>query len=253
MTVSLSSELLVGFLFALVRTSAWIVVAPPFSSSTIPARVKVVVAAGIAVVLAPSLGSHPELFEVGPFLGGLAYQAFTGLALGFLVLLVFAAVQAAGELIDLFSGFTAASLYDPFSNASATPMGRLYQMVAIGILFAVNGHLMLVRGFMESFEHAPLQGPRLDDLGRLLTHDLAGFMVSALEIAAPMLAALFLAEIAMGLLAKAAPQSNVMVLGFAVKIMLVLVLGTLALPLLTDAVPSLVEDVVRNGTRLVRG
>ena len=253
MTVQLAPELLAGFLFALVRTSAWIVLAPPFASSSIPSRVKVIISASIALFLAPSLKGHPELFEVGPFIAGIAYQAFIGLALGFTVLVIFSAVQAAGELVDLFSGFSAAQLYDPFSNASASPMGRLYQMVAIGLLFAMNGHLMLVRGFMESFQAAPLAGPRLDDLARLFTHDVAALLVSAVEMAAPLLAALFLTELAMGLLGRAAPQTNVLALSFGIKIFVVLVLAGIALPLLPGAVADITKEIVRTSTQLVRG
>jgi len=253
MTVSLAPELLAGFLFALVRTSAWIVVAPPFASNAVPGRVKIVIAVAIALVLAGNdpLAGHRDLFDLGPFVAGVAYQAFIGLALGFAVLMVFAAVQAAGELVDLFSGFSAAQLYDPFSNATATPIGRLYQMVAVGLLFATNGHLRLVAGFMSSFEHAPLTGPRLDDLGRLVTRDVAGLLVAAVEMAAPLLAALFLTELTLGLLGRAAPQTNILAVSFAVKIFVVLVLAGIALPLLPGAVDGIVSDVVRTMGKLV--
>jgi flagellar biosynthetic protein FliR len=250
-TLSIAPDLLVGFLFALVRTSAWITLAPPFSSATIPNRVKVVIAAAIAMVLAPQVQGRTGLFDLVPFTMGIAYQAFIGIALGFTVLMIFSAVQAAGELIDMFSGFTAAQIYDPFSNATSSPFGRLYQMVAVGLLFATNGHLMIVEGFMRSFTYAPLAGPRLDDLSRLVTRDVGGLVVSAIEMAAPLLAALFLTELTLGLLGKAAPQTNILQISFAVKIFLVLLLAGIALPLLPGAVGDLVPDIVRTSTHLV--
>jgi flagellar biosynthetic protein FliR len=144
-------------------------------------------------------------------------------------------------------------MYDPLSNASSSPIGRLYQLLAITILFAINGHLMLVRGFLASFQAAPISGLRFDDLGRLLTRDLVAFLVSALEIAAPLLAALFLAEVVLGLLGRAAPQANVMVVGFGLKIMLTLLLVGLALPILPGAVDTILDRVIRHGFGLAGG
>jgi len=244
MTIQIAPDLLVGFLFALVRASAWIVVTPPFNASGIPARVRIAVAAAIAFLLAPTLGHRPDAFDLAPFLSGLVYQVAVGLALGFLVQLVFAAVQAAGELIDFFSGFSAASIFDPFTQANASPFGRLYQLLATAILFALNGHLLLLRGFIQSFEAAPLGGLNFNRLDSLLTSNVLTFFLAAVEIAAPLLAALFCAEIVLGLLTKAAPQMNVLQFGFALKILIVLLLAGVALPALPDAVGRLLERVV---------
>jgi flagellar biosynthetic protein FliR len=252
-TINLAPELLAGFLFALVRSGAWMLLTPPFSSSAIPVRVKVAISAALAFTMAPSLDADPEILQFWPFFSTLVYQAVVGLALGFVVLLVFSAVQAAGEMVDFSAGFSAASMYDPLSNASSSPIGRLYQLLAITILFAINGHLLLVRGFIGSFEAAPISGLRFDDLGRLLTRDLVTFLVSALEIAAPLLAALFMAEVVMGLLGRAAPQANVMVVGFAIKILLVLVLVGLAMPVLPGAVSTILDRAVRHGFGLAGG
>src|SRR5690606_26734237 len=133
------------------------------------------ISATLALVLAPGFDGGESSLETAPFVAGLAYQALVGLALGFGVLLLFAAVQAAGQMIDLSAAFSSATMYDPFSNASASPMGRLYQMMAITILFAIDGHLMLVRGLLASFEAAPLGGLRLDDLGAFLVRDVTTF------------------------------------------------------------------------------
>lgn len=253
MTITIAPELLAGFFFALVRTSAWITVTPPFSSNAISFRVKIAIAAAISFNLAPKLGNHPEAFEFWNFVAGIVYQAVVGLALGFLVLLLFSAVQVAGELLDFFAGFSAASVYNPLSNNYATPLGRVYQLLATMILFAINGHLILVRGFMSSFAAAPLSGLRLNQLGDVFTRDILAFVVSAIEIASPLLAALFLTEILLGLLARSAPQMNVLVFGFTLKILLVLLLVGLALPILPDAVSNLLDKIMTHSAALVGG
>lgn len=244
MTLEIDPTLIVGFFYALVRTGAWIAIAPPFSSSAIPVRAKLAVSASMSLVLAPSFEGGDDLLETAPFLAGLLYQAVVGLALGFGVLLLFSAVQAAGQMIDLSAAFSSAMIYDPFSNAASSPIGRLYQVLAVTILFVIDGHLMLVRGLLASFEAAPLGGLRLDSLAAFLVRDVTTFFVAAIQIAFPMLAALFLAEVALGLLSRAAPQINVLVIGFSAKILLVLLLGGLALSVLPGSVERLVEQIL---------
>ena len=110
-----------------------------------------------------------------------------------------------------------------------------------------------MRGFLTSFTAAPLTSLSIDSLAKLLTGDIALFFVSALEIAAPLLAALFLAEAALGLLARAAPQMNIFALGLPVKILVTLTLAGLAIPLLPDAVSGMTNQVVKQGLEFIRG
>ena len=149
----------------------------------------------------------------------------------------------------MFGGFTIAPAYDPLSNAQSSTFGRFYQLLATTLLFAINGHLLLVRGFLTSFD-AVSANPTLDDFSEGFIDAFGTFFLAAIEIAAPLLAALFLAEVAMGLLSKAAPQMNVFLVGFPVKIILTLALVGLALPLMPGAVSSLIEDAIKAGSGL---
>jgi flagellar biosynthetic protein FliR len=252
-TLQIDPTLLVGFLFAAVRTAAWIAVAPPFNSSGIPAKVKVAVSVSLAFVLAPHYEGGVDPLDTAAFFGGLLYQALAGLALGFGVLVLFSSFQAAGSMIDLSAAFSSATMYDPFSNAAASPMARLYQVLAITILFVTDGHLMLVRGLLASFEAAPLDGLQLESVASTLIADLGNFFVAAVQIAFPMLAALFLAEVVLGLLSRAAPQLNILVIGFNVKIMLLLLLGGLALVVLPGAVQRVVEQITTSSISMFGG
>jgi flagellar biosynthetic protein FliR len=243
-----------AFLLALVRASAWIAVCPPFNSPAFNTRVKIGLAAAIALLLVPSVRDvAAPADDLWAFAGAALYQVFVGLALGFSVYLVFIAVQVAAEILDLQAGFSAAQIFDPFTQAAATPIGRFTQLLAVAVLFTINGHVVLVRAFIESFRTAPLAGPALGDLGRLLTTDLVGLLATALEIAAPILATLFLTEMVLGLLTRVSPQMNVMVLGFIAKTLLVFVLVALAMPVLPNIVENLVVDAVRGIVRLTPG
>lgn len=243
MTLQVDASMLVGFAYALVRATAFLVIAPPFSTVGVPVRARAGFAAGLALVLTPSFQGSANDLQTAAFLGGLLYQALVGLALGFLVYLLFAAFQTAGALIDLSAAFSGATLYDPFSNAATSPLARLYQQLAIGILFAINGHLMLVQGLVTSVKAAPLDGLRLDSFAELLLTNISVFMVAAVQIAFPMLAALFLSEVVLGLLSRAAPQMNIFIVGFNLKMLIVIMLGGLALSSLPDAVVRILERI----------
>ena len=251
MTATLPVDLLLGFLLAVVRTTAWLAVAPPFNTRMVPATAKVGLAVALAVPIAPRLAPTAPPPEVAPLVAAVLLQVGVGLALGFVVQLLFAAVQAAGELVDLFAGFTIAATYDPFTNANQAVFGRLYQLLATALLFASNGHLLLVEGLLDSFEAVPTGMPDLGAASTELLDSLALFFLSAIEIAVPLLGALFLTEVALGLLSKAAPQMNVFVLGFPIKIMLTLLLAGLALPLLPNAVEGLVRAATTSGAAIV--
>ena len=252
MTLHADAGLLVGFLLALVRVSAWLVIVPPFATRAIPAMAKIGIAAAIALPVADRMVPQEEIIDLGPLLAAIVLNVAVGITLGFVVYLLFAAVQAAGELIDLFGGFTVAPAFDPLSNAQSSTFGRFYQLLATTLLFVINGHLLLLRGFMSSFDAIGVTAPSLEDFSENITGAVATFFIAAIEIAAPLLAALFLTEVALGLLSRAAPQWNVFLIGFPIKILLTLVLGGLALPLLPGSVEALLDEAMRRGAAITR-
>ena len=252
MTIHASPELTIAFVLGVIRASAWLVLVPPFGTRDIPVQVKVGFAVALALPTAQSLAERHPPVETAGLVGAVLLQVAVGLVLGFFTLLLFSAVQAAGELIDVFGGFNAAQLFDPLSQVHASLYGRLYQLVATTILFTSNGHLLLVKGFLRSYDAVSLQAPPLGKLAEATVSATGMFFVAAVELAAPLLGALFLTEVGLGLLSRAAPQMNVLALGFPLKIFLALVLAGVALPLLPSAVHSLLLDSVRFGNGALR-
>lgn len=251
MTVSIEPGLLVGYLMALTRAAAWIVVSPPFAGRMVPARVKIGFAAALALAVGPRLQDQAVPLDTGSLVGAAATQVAIGVTMGFIGVVVFAAVQAAGAMLDLFGGFAMAQVLDPQSNVQTSLFGRFYNLLAVTLLFVIGGHLLLVRGFLRSFDAVPAAGLRLEQVAEVLTNEIGVLLVAALEIAAPLLAALFLADVALGLLSRAAPEMHVIVLGIPIKILLTLGLTGLALPLLPGATTALVERIVRGGLTTV--
>jgi flagellar biosynthetic protein FliR len=242
--VEVSAQLLIAFLLTVVRISAWIVVAPPFNSRAVPATVKVALSVALALPVAPRMVDRAPEPEIGPLVSAILLQVLAGLVLGFIAMILFAAIQAAGELIDLFSGFTVASLYDPLSGSTSSMFGRLHQLIAITLLFATGAHLLLVRGLVASFDVVPLRADS-GALPKLMVSQVGKFFVAALEIAAPLVAVLFLAELAIGLVGRAAPSLNVLSTSFPLKILLTLSLAGMTLTVLPGAVERLVQNILR--------
>jgi flagellar biosynthesis protein FliR len=243
MDLSLPASTLVAYLLVVVRVSAWIAVAPPFNTRVVPPIVKIALALALAMPLAPRLAAEAPAPELFPLARALFFQVVVGLVLGFLTQLLFSAVQAAGELIDLASGFTLASLYDPLSNVTSSMFGRIHQLVAVTLLFALNGHLLLVRGLLTTFESLPLHPVSISSLTQVFSANVGRFVVAALEIAAPILAVLFLSELALGLVSRAVPALNVFSMSFPVKILLTLSLAGVAMTLLPGAVTSILGRI----------
>jgi flagellar biosynthesis protein FliR len=237
----------ITIVLASTRFVTFFLIAPPFASSVVPVRVKVGLSVALSLVMVGRLdGPSVAAFELPGLMAAVAYQVLVGASLGFIVLLVFAAVQSAGAIIDFSAAFSGAVLYDPLAGAGLSPMSRLYQLLATTLLFTSGGYLLFVAGIVRSFEAAPLAGLELGELGELLTGRLADMVVAAIQIALPLLVALFMAELVLGLVARAAPQLNLLVVGFGVKSAIILGLGVVALPLLPHAVNLLVATAARS-------
>jgi flagellar biosynthetic protein FliR len=249
--ISISEAALSGYLLALVRATAWLFICPPFGGKQIPVQVKVGFAAALALAAGPHLADHAPPLEVVPLAGSAVIQVAVGFALGYVGVILFGVVQAAGSLIDAFSGFNMAQMVDPTSSGMTSVFGRFYQVLAATLLFAINGHVLIVRGFLASFDATSLDQLDLQRLSDLVTVDLGHFFVAAIEIAAPLCAALLLTELALGMLSRAAPQMNVFMLGMPLKMLVTISLAALAIPLLPSTVEALIEPMVRQGLQVV--
>lgn len=245
MNIPLDLGWLEAALLAVVRVTAFIVIAPPFSYNAIPLRIKGMLALGLGLAMTSRVSIGHEVSQTGPFIGSVMLEVVTGAALGFLVYLVFAAVQSAGSLIDLFGGFSMAQAFDPQSMVNGAQFTRLFQMTTLALLFASDGYQLIIGGLARSFDAIPLGG------GLDLTHPVEAMaaavtqmFVAAVQIAGPLLVILFLADAGLGLLTRVAPALNAFALGFPLKIMLTLSLGGMLVLALGPVVASLVTTAM---------
>jgi flagellar biosynthetic protein FliR len=241
---------LVTLLLVTARIFAWSVVAPPVATAGVPTPVKTVLSVALALPLLPLAGKHAPPAETAPLVTALVLQIVTGAALGFLTRLLFTAVEAAGSLLDMATNFTLAAAYDPLTSSTGAIFGRFYGLMCTTLIFATNVHLLIFQGFLRTFAAVPLDsGVSLGRLDKALTSGITDLFVGALQIAGPLLVVLFIADIALGLLNRIAPQLNAFSLSFPVKIGLTLLLVGTSFLLL----PRTVEDIAGSATRVVLG
>jgi len=245
--MSIDAPSYLAFLLAMVRAGAWVAVAPPFNHRSIPVSVRAVIAAGLALAMVPVL--QPQItgttFDTPTLLGALVVQALAGLGLGLVVGILLSALTSAGSLIDLFGGFSISTAYDPNLNAQSAIWGRFYELLTLVLLFAIGGHILIVQGFLASFDAVPLRAPAIGLLSSGMLNAVTTYFGAALEIAAPLLVVLFLAQVILGLVSRAAPAMNVLAISFPFMILLTILLAGVSIPLLPNAVDTLVHDGLR--------
>jgi flagellar biosynthetic protein FliR len=257
LNISVPTAELTALLLASVRAAAWLTISPPFNGKTVPAQVKALLSVAIGLPVMPTLvGKLPELGSAELFVS-IVEQVVIGTALGFLTAILFAAIAAAGSLVDLFGGFSVAFAFDPMGasgNGGAAVFGRFYNMTAITLLFATDGHQLVIRGFATSYKALPLDGTlSLGALNHFLTDGVTQMFLAAIQIAGPLIAVLFCTDVGLGLLSRVAPALNAFSLGFPAKIMLVLTGAGLAMTMLPQAVHNLVDKAVQAVLQVVGG
>jgi flagellar biosynthetic protein FliR len=156
--------------------------------------------------------------------------------------LLFQAIATAGSLIDMFGGFALAQGFDPLGMQMNTVFGKFHQMLATMLLFASGGHLLVIGGLLRTFEFLPLgTSPNIDRPTDVLVTAMSMFFTTAVQIALPMIAVLFVADLGLALLTKVAPQLNAINVMFPAKIGLTLLLLGLSFPVLPEAMSRLVD------------
>jgi flagellar biosynthetic protein FliR len=247
-TVQFDQAWLIALLLASTRVLAWMVVAPPIATGGVPHTVKVVLSVGLGLAVVPLVRSHVPAPEVAPMAGALLTQVVVGAALGFLTRLVFAAVESAGGLLDLFGGFALSAAYDPLSTTMTSIFGRFYALLCTTLIFATDAHLVIFQGFLRTFTAVPLDGHvSLGHIDATIAHAMTALFVAALQIAGPLLVVLFVADVALGVLNRISPQLNAFSLSFPLKIGLTLLLAGLGFTLM----PRIVVELADHATELV--
>ncbi|KWD74240.1 flagellar biosynthetic protein FliR [Burkholderia ubonensis] len=223
---------LTAFLWPFVRMLALVAVAPVTGHASVPGRVKIGVAAFMALVVAPTLGAMPAVTVFSAQgIWIVVTQFLIGVAMGFTMQIVFAAAQAAGDAIGLSMGLGFATFFDPHASGATPVMGRFLNAVAILAFLAFDGHLQVLAALAASFQALPVSAEPLHAPGwRTLAAFGATVFQMGLLLALPVVAALLIANLALGILNRAAPQVGIFQVGFPVTMLVGLLLVQLMVP-----------------------
>lgn len=211
------------FLLIMVRMNAMVIVAPFFSSGVIPFKMKTLLVFLITIVIFPMVVAKGFTISgnMGLYVLQILNQVVIGIYIGFLVSIIFAAFQLSGQYFAVQIGFGISEVLDPIGQVSIPLIGQLKNLIGILIFLIINGHHFMINAIYRSYELAPVMNVQKSVAGGLLkylSHSFSDMFVVALKIALPVVATIFLVSVSMGVLAKAAPQMNIMMLGFPFKI-----------------------------------
>ena len=243
-------EWLTPLLWPMLRALALLASLPVFSQRAVPMRVKVGLAFFISLSAQASLPATsptlpPVALDSSAAFALVAQQALVGVALGFAVRLVFAAVELAGELIGLQMGLNFAGFFDPATATQGTASGRFFGTMVAFLFVIINGHLAIIAALVKSFEIFPVTGEPFAFL-RAARPEAWGaevFMLG-LWIALPLVGMLLFVNGVLGVIARVAPQINVFAVGFPVTLGVGLVGMLLTLPLMEAPIVLALERML---------
>lgn len=210
------------FILVLVRLSAFFATVPFFSYKTIPNQVKIGLATIVAIVVTIPMDAVNISIDEN-FLLLAVKEALVGLTLGLIAYIIISAVQIAGGLIDFQVGFAIANVIDPQTGAQSPLTGQFFNVLALLLLLSANGHYLLIDAIYYSYQFAPVTQawPHIasENTVMFVIKMFASMFVIAFQLAVPIVATVFLTDLALGIVAKTVPQLNIFVIGFPVKIL----------------------------------
>ncbi|MBA3059916.1 MAG: flagellar biosynthetic protein FliR [Gammaproteobacteria bacterium] len=220
--------------------------APLFSSRAFPLRARIGLAFFIALAAQPSLQGQPVISITGPdAFGAVMQQVGIGLAIGFTVRVVFAAVELAGEVVGFQMGLGFASFFNPALNTQSSAVARFFGHMAAFLFIVMNGHLMVLMAVLKSFEKFPVDQNFLQAVGQMRIYDLGtDLFATGLWIALPMVGMLLFANLALGIVSRVAPQMNIYAIGFPITLTVGMIGIAATLPMLDQPFMALMDRAV---------
>lgn len=239
-------QLLGLYFWPFVRLSGVLLLMPLFSGSYVSMRIRLFLAVFITLAVAPSLTLPPP---IDPFTWHgilLIVQQFgIGIAIGLIFLVVFQAFVIAGHLASMAMGLAMASMVDPATGVNTPIIGRYFTIIATLLFLLMNGHVMVFKAVVQSFETLPI-GLHFftQDSLKLIFGFGAQMFESGVAIALPLVTALLLVNISFGVIARAAPALNIFAVGFPVTLLVGLIMLLFITPLILPNLQLLMNALI---------
>lgn len=228
-----------------VRMLTFFIVVPIFFPKGLPNTAKVAFSLVIAYVLMPGI-DYKALNITGnlSLIAAVASEIVTGLTMGYITNLCFYSIKMAGQIIDLQIGFSMVNTFDPNSNSNVTLVEQIMYWSSVILFFSINGHHMLIKALIESFNSISLGKLILSENSfNLIFTAFIQFFILGIKIAIPIVLIILIVDITLGLIGRTVPQLNVMILGLPIKILMGLLSFVVILPLIMNLFVSDFESI----------
>ena len=254
-TIAPILEMIGNYMWPFIRIGAFVMVMPVLGGVFVPTTVRLLLALALTIEIAPVLPGSPPLDLMSlPGLMMIARELLVGVAIGFIVQLVFDAIALGGQVISMSMGLGFAVLVDSQRGINIPVLGQLFMMLGMLIFLSLDGHLTMIRLLVDSFQLLPVTAGGLSQmaLGGLLQWSGQVFVVAA-KIALPAITALVIVNLSFGVMSRAAPTLNLFAVGFPVAMLLGFVVIFLNMENLQENVSlalhaalALLPDLLRN-------
>ncbi len=245
-------HILAGVASTGVRVASMMIFPPFFGSQSIPSQIKVGLAVAITILLYP-VTPHPAIvLDALGWTKLIAGEALVGLLFGLSLQSLFEAAQIAGQIMGVQTGFSLITLLDPQSQADTPVLSMLHILMTLLIFLQLNVHHWVLRGTAASFHYLP-PGQVAATLAATsgLLHNAGGMWLAGLQIAAPVILATMLSDVALGFIAKASPQLPAMIVGLSIKNLMGLTVLTATLALWPRTLEQHFAAAISTGERLL--
>jgi flagellar biosynthetic protein FliR len=248
-----SEDQVAGFFLVLARVSPLFILSPLFSSAMIPGRARAVIAVALTVGILPVVKHGDIPLDEFAFGGLIIKEVVVGLAFAYALGAMFAALQAAGTLLDTLIGFSFGALVDPVTGNQSSVLAQMYSLVGVAIFIAIGGDGWVVKGLARTYGAVPLlDAPNIGSMVGGAQIAFSGIFVSAFMIGAPVIIALIITDAAFGVVSRVVPQLNIFAVGFPAKMIVGLTLIGASLPFVSNFVGDQLQLSVEQALRTLR-
>jgi flagellar biosynthesis protein FliR len=239
----------VAFVLVLMRAAGIFLTAPVFSSRNIPVTVKASWILLVAFLVFPVVDFKSLTLPSSgiPLTIAVIRELLIGFSIGLGATLIFTGIQLAGQIVDIQMGLGMVNIIDPTTNIQISAMGQYYFMIATLVFLAVNGHHVLLRGVVDSFSIVPLgQAHFSTALGTEMMNLFSQVFFIAFRVGAPVIGALFITNMALGIVARTVPQMNVFIVGMPLNLAVGFLITAVSMGFFTFILQGLFNGMYRD-------
>jgi len=245
----------VAFVLVLVRMAGLFLTAPVFSSKNINVMLKAAWILLVTFLIFPVVDFKPETLPAPGLALGLAVirEVLVGLSIGMGATMILSGVQMAGQIADTQMGLGLANVIDPMTNTQVSVMGQFYYMIGILVFLAVDGHHMLIKAIVDSFSVVHLgQAHFTPALGTKMMSLFSQMFFVAFRVGAPIIGALFITNMALGVVARTVPQMNVFIVGMPINLGVGLLIAATSMSFFVYVMQAIIQGMHRDIVILIQ-